>query len=71
MSADPMAARPPMPCPICDTSVAGELGRCPACGFDLAGIGGRPGFTQRIFWWTAMGFLAVYLGTLAIVALTH
>jgi hypothetical protein len=47
------------------------LGRCPACGFDLAGVGGRPLLTRAAFWWTAMGFLAVYLVTLAIVALTR
>jgi hypothetical protein len=28
-------------------------------------------FTQPLFWWTAMGFLAVYLITLAIVAATR
>lgn len=70
MSAEALAATPE-PCPICETAVAGDLARCPACGFDLAGIGGRPGFTQPVFWWTAMGFLAVYLVTLAIVAMTR
>ena len=70
MSAEPVAVTPE-PCPICDAKVGGDLGRCPECGFDLAGIGGRPGFTQPVFWWTAMGFLAVYLVTLAIVVMTR
>ena len=47
------------------------MSRCPACGFDLAGVGGRPAFTRVVFWWTAMGFLGVYLVTLAIVVLTR
>ncbi len=70
MSAEPVAPAPEQ-CPICDTAVGGEQGRCPACGYDLAGIGGRPGYTQPAFWWTAMGFLAVYLVTLGIVAMTR
>ena len=70
MSAQPLSCNP-APCPICDTAVGGGEQRCPECGFDLAGIAGRPGFTQPVFWWTAMGFLAVYLGTLAIVAMTR
>jgi hypothetical protein len=61
----------PEPCPVCGTAVGGDLGRCPECGFDLAGLGDRPGFTQPVFWWTAMGFLAVYLVTLGIVAMTR
>ena len=57
-------------CPLCESDVAAEVQRCPACGLHLAGVGGRPIFTQAVFWWTAMGFLAVYLITLAIVAAT-
>jgi hypothetical protein len=59
-------------CPLCGAGAASADLRCGACGFDLAGVGTRPGpFTRSVFWWTAMGFLAVYLGTLAIVALTR
>jgi hypothetical protein len=58
-------------CPLCDGAVAGTDARCPACGYDLAGVGGRPALTQPLFWWTAMGFVAVYLVTLAIVAATR
>ena len=70
MSAEAVSPSPE-PCPVCATAVRKDLGRCPACGSDLAGIGGRPGYTHAAFWWTAMGFLAVYLGTLAIVAATR
>ena len=58
-------------CPLCETDVTSELQRCPACGLHLAGIGGRPLFSHAVLWWTAMGFLAVYLVTLAVVAATR
>jgi hypothetical protein len=59
-------------CPLCATPVAPEAARCGACGYHLAGLGKRPGpFSVPLFWWTAMGFLAVYLVTLGVVALTH
>ncbi|MEX0664065.1 MAG: hypothetical protein WD598_04755 [Acidimicrobiia bacterium] len=58
-------------CPLCETSVTSAESRCPVCGFDLAGVGDRPVFTKPLFWWTAMGFLVVYLVTLAIVAATR
>jgi len=59
-------------CPLCGVAVAVEARRCPACGWSLAGVDGRPGpFSVRALWWTGAGFLAVYLITLAIVALTH
>ena len=55
-------------CPLCESAIAGTDARCPACGYDLAGVGTRPALTQPLFWWTAMGFVAVYLITLARVA---
>jgi hypothetical protein len=59
-------------CPLCSTAVAAEARRCPECGWSLAGVDGRPGpLRGRALWWTAAGFLAVYLTTLAIVAFTH
>ena len=61
----------PAACPLCESSVTADVGQCPACGFDLAGVGGRPLLTGPVFVWTAMGFLAVYLITLAIVAMTR
>jgi hypothetical protein len=58
-------------CPLCGTGT-GAAQRCPSCGWSLAGVDGRPGPYSRVaLWWTGAGFLAVYLITLAIVALTH
>ena len=58
-------------CPLCGTGTDGAP-RCPSCGWSLAGVDGRPGPYSRVaLWWTGAGFLAVYLITLAIVALTH
>jgi hypothetical protein len=72
MTAEPSPAPIGDMCPLCASRVASDLRRCPSCGYHLAGIGGRPGpFAQPVLWLTAIGFLAVYLGTLAIVALTH
>ena len=72
MTAEAMPPVVPEACPLCEAEVASEAARCPSCGYFLAGLGGRPGpFTKAAFWWTAIGFLALYLGTLAIVALTH
>jgi len=58
-------------CPLCEMDVGADLKRCPSCGLHLAGVGGRPLFTQPLLWWTAMGFLAVYLVTLVIVVTTR
>jgi hypothetical protein len=72
MSAEAMAPGSAPLCPLCGTVVDAALPRCGMCGYDLAGVGGRPGpFTRAVFWWTAMGFLAVYLVTLAVVAFTR
>ena len=44
----------------------------PGARVDMAGVDGRPGpYSRRTLWWTGGGFLAIYLITLAIVALTH
>ena len=64
------APTPSAVCPLCQTAVTAPEARCPACGFDLAGVGGRPMLTQPVFWLTAMGLLVVYLVTLAIVVAT-
>jgi hypothetical protein len=58
-------------CPLCGTAVATGDARCPACGCDLAGVVDGPTFNQPLFWWTAMGFVLVYLITLAVVAATR
>ncbi len=59
-------------CPQCGNPVAAVLVRCSSCGFSLAGVGGRPGpFSRATIVWTAIGFLAVYLVTLWIVALAR
>lgn len=64
------AVSPSGECPLCEELIVADSDRCPACGLSLAGVGGRPIYTQPLFWWTAMGFLAVYLITLAIVVAT-
>ena len=59
-------------CPQCGIAVDAVLERCAACGFSLAGVDGRPGpFSRATLLWTAIGFLAVYLVTLGIVALAR
>ena len=58
-------------CPLCETAVASDDTRCPACGCDLVGFAPGPTFSQPLFWWTAMGFVVVYLITLAVVAATR
>jgi len=59
-------------CPQCGKSVDDVLVRCGSCGFSLAGVDGRPGpFSRATLLWTAIGFLAVYLVTLGIVALAR
>jgi len=69
MSPEPIM--PPASCPLCESPAAAEAGRCPECGFDLAGVGARPGaFSRQVLIWTAIGFLLIYVGTLAIVAVT-
>jgi hypothetical protein len=46
--------------------------RCPACGYALAGIDGRPGpFSRTVLWWSIAGFAAVYVLTLAVVVVTR
>jgi hypothetical protein len=72
MSAEAVTPGPASPCPLCGVDVEAGFPRCATCGYDLAGVDGRPGaYTRAVFWWTAMGFLAVYLITLAIVAFTR
>ena len=72
-----MSAAEPMPasaaaCPLCGTPAPPEADRCQECGYDLAGVGGRPGpFSRAVLAWSAMSLLVVYLVTLAIVALTR
>jgi predicted amidophosphoribosyltransferase len=59
-------------CPLCNAPVTPAMERCPDCGYDLAGVGGRPGpFSRAVFAWSAMGLLVVYVITLAIVAATR
>jgi hypothetical protein len=52
--------------------VAEAADHCPECGWSLAGVDGRPGpYSRSALWWTVAGFVAVYMITLGIVALTH
>lgn len=64
----PVPVDPPS-CPLCSTRVSPTDERCPECGYDLAGVGDRPGpVSKAVLLWSAMGLLVVYLVTLAIVA---
>ena len=59
-------------CPLCATATMAGDQRCPACGFALAGVDGRPGpFSRTVLWWSVAGFVAVYLLTLAVVVVTR
>lgn len=74
MTASSEFEQPPMldTCPLCDQPVAPGAERCAACGYPLAGVGGRPGpFSRATLWWTAAAFVVLYLVTLLIVALTN
>jgi hypothetical protein len=59
-------------CPLCATATLATDERCPACGFALAGVDGRPGPLSRTWlWWSVAGFAVVYLLTLAVVVVTR
>jgi hypothetical protein len=59
-------------CPLCATATMAVDQRCPACGYALAGVDGRPGpFSRIVLWWSIAGFVAVYLLTLAVVVVTR
>ena len=74
-----MSANPEYPvptssdvCPLCEALVARSAARCPQCGFDLAGVGERPGaYSRQALWWTIAGFVAIYVVVLALVAATN
>jgi hypothetical protein len=71
LSHEPTPA-PDADCPLCGTPVGWQARRCPECGWSLAGVDGRPGpYSKAALWWTGAAFLAIYVVTLAIVALTH
>jgi len=70
----PEAVSEPAPgtCPLCGVITSPGLERCASCGYALAGVGGRPSaFSRATLLWTSIGFLAVYLVTLAIVLVTR
>jgi hypothetical protein len=57
---------------LCGASVAADAMRCSECGYNLAGIAGRPApFNRRALWWCIAALVAVYLVTLLIVALAR
>lgn len=59
-------------CPLCGAPVEGAARRCPDCGLDLAGVGGRPGaYSRPVLWWTVAGFLAIYVVVVVVVALAN
>ena len=42
-------------CPLCGVAVGADARRCPACGWSLAGVDGRPGpFSARTLWWIVL-----------------
>lgn len=48
-------------CPLCGGQPGAAAERCPACGYHLAGIDGRPGPLDRAaLFWTAAGLALVY-----------
>jgi predicted amidophosphoribosyltransferase len=70
--AQPAPERLPGTCPLCGAETPSVLERCPACGYALAGVDGRPPvYSRATLVWTSIGFLAVYLITLAIVLATR
>lgn len=72
MTAEPSPAFPAATCPLCAAPAAPSDERCATCGFSLAGVGGRPpAFSRATLWWSVAAFAAIYLITLAIVALTR
>ena len=75
-----MSAQPEVPrtepgpglCPVCSALVEAADTRCPECGYDLAGVAGRPGaYSRRALWWTVAGFVAIYVIVLAVVIATN
>ncbi len=59
-------------CPQCGSVVSLSVERCGVCGFTMAGQSGRSGpFSRTTLLFTLIGFAAVYLGTLAVVAITR
>ena len=72
MTPEPSPAIASGTCPLCATATMDADERCPVCGFALAGVDGRPGpFSRTTLWWSIAGLAAVYLVTLAIVAVTR
>jgi len=57
---------------LCGAQVAADASRCGDCGYNLAGVAGRPApFDRQALWWSAAALVAVYLVTLLIVALAR
>ena len=72
MTAEPTPAFPAATCPLCAAPAAPSDERCGSCGYSLAGVGGRPAaFSRATLLWSVAALAAVYLITLAIVALTR
>jgi len=59
-------------CPLCGTPAPEHGMRCVECNYHLGGVGGRPvPWTSRALWVTVAAFLALFVITIGIVALTH
>jgi hypothetical protein len=72
VTADPSPPLASGVCPLCGAATIATEDRCATCGFALAGVDGRPSaFSRTALWWSIAVFAAVYVVTLAIVALTR
>jgi hypothetical protein len=72
VTAEPMPPISSGVCPLCGTGTLPIDDRCESCGYSLQGVDGRPSpFSRTALVWSVAAFAAVYLVTLAIVALTR
>jgi hypothetical protein len=56
-------------CPQCSTPAEAHTERCAACGYTLAGVGGRPGPYGRLWGLGAAALLTVAYGIALVVVL--
>jgi len=69
---EPVPEHTPGTCPLCGATTSADVDCCGSCGYALAGVDGRPSaFSRATLLWTSIGFLGVYLVTLAIVVATR
>jgi predicted amidophosphoribosyltransferase len=72
VTAEPSPPLASATCPLCESAIAVTDERCPTCGYALDGVDGRPAALSRsALWWSIAVLAAVYVLTLAIVAMTR